>query len=566
MRRLLDTGWGATYEWEDSREFLSATRIPDGVHRIRVGIDNDRHVALHVLIREVHGTPLTVHFYGAQTQRAGADTPIFKSLRMSTALNTSFVLVHDPTLDIDGDLGIAWFEGHAGFPASPVIRAVLHHVSTVMAAPRVVLWGGSAGGFAALRNVGSIPNATALVWNPQTSIARYLQAPVKRYAQAAFDSAELPSVRDLNGDFVFDLTEQRQPNWTDAPIVYLQEADDRHVREHLSHLLARHHPDLAREVTLRDTMFGRITPSFYLHISHWKPGHTPPPKPAIAEFLHRLVDTRVPIDETLATLESTSRSLIFMTAPPDRTPPSFEVVAPVAPPQEHPRMLQWGSRFGRESVSEAVARTPATVTRSILGQSIISAFRARPRSEPKTYLKLSESRITEHRRIALDDRRGSARGHLLNDSSIDIVVLDLLEEVRGVVHAGGSITLTDHGLLTRADGQDTSHLAFGSPRHRTLWVKRLTRLHTDLARTKARLIVLDVDAAEIATSDWSWLGMAPPSTEVIQTWQWAVNTARDKLSAATWLTIKPKGHRLPELAALAGAALEKHLAHRPGFA
>lgn len=96
MRRLLDNRWSNTYEWSGIDEFLNATRIPDGVHRIRLGIHAGRLQALHLMVRLLPGRALTVHFYGAQTRRGGSDTPIFRSLRTSASLDASFVLVHDP--------------------------------------------------------------------------------------------------------------------------------------------------------------------------------------------------------------------------------------------------------------------------------------------------------------------------------------------------------------------------------------------------------------------------------------------------------------------------------------
>lgn len=388
-----------------------------------------------------------------------------------------------------------------------------------------------------MRHVGSIPNAVAFVWNPQTSIPRYLKAPVTRYARTAFGSSELPPPASLPGEFVFDLTEQARPNWTDAPVVYLQEADDRHVREHLARLLAHIDAELAEEVTLRDTMFGRITPTLYLHLSHWMPGHTPPPKTAVKEFLHLLVDTRITLDETFAELETASKSMIRTTTPPDREPTSFELDAPVRQPRHNMRALQWGSRLGREAVSEMRSHTPVTVSRSILGQSVISAFRMRGKSEPKTYLRLEDTLTPQHRRSVLEDRRGSARAALLADTTVDVAVIDFLEEVRGIAYAGAGLTLTEHRLLTRADGEDVAHFAFGSAKHMSVWRKRLARMHADLTTVNARLVILDVDTSALSHSDWQWLGLDEPSQEMIDAWDAVMEEARTALPDAVWIPV-----------------------------
>src|SRR5699024_8332164 len=142
-------------------------------------VRDGRTASIEFRVRSHPGTALAVHFYGAQSHRRPGDAPIFKGYRTSENLKCSYMLFHDPTLSLSEDIGLGWYEGFRGFEASRYITDVVTHAARVLQAPRTVLWGGSAGGYAALRNVASVPNGIAFVWNPQSSILRYRPHPVR---------------------------------------------------------------------------------------------------------------------------------------------------------------------------------------------------------------------------------------------------------------------------------------------------------------------------------------------------------------------------------------------------
>ena len=442
MQRTTPSPSDKTFYWQGLEEFLAVDSLQDGIHRVRLSTSGGRALTLDLRIHLDHGTPMTVHFYGAQQIPRKDTDPIFGALPTSRALGTSYVLVHDPTLSLSVDIGLAWYEGYKGFAAAPTIRAVLCHLAEVSQAPRTVLWGGSAGGYAVLRHVGNLPNSVAFVWNPQTAITRYQPAPVRRYANLAFGTDDLASGAASTPGITVDLTALPQMPWVKSPIVYLQEADDRHVSRHLAYLLAEHFPDLSREVVLRDTLFGLVTPNFYLHQSLWEPGHTRPPKSAMNEFLRRLLDTSHDLPEILSTLQQTSHELIRSSKSSFREPVSFELDAPVSPDASRIRTVQWGSRFGRAATAHMADSTPMLVTRSILGQSIITAFSVRKSPTPKTALALDSAANSEQRQDLLRDRRASAKVEFSEDSDVDVVVLDLFEEIRGTVNAGNGFIVT----------------------------------------------------------------------------------------------------------------------------
>lgn len=553
MRNLPASATLDRHEWNGMEHFLSSTSLADGIHRITLQSNEERPTSLDLYVKLNPGTSLTVHFYGAQSYRKANDTPIFKGYRTSENLKTSYVLVHDPALSLTTDIGLGWYEGFRGFAASSFITSAVAHIAEVARAPRTVFWGGSAGGYAALRNVGAIPNAVAFVWNPQTAIPRYRPAPVRKYAEVAYGTSRLADGVARSSGHVIDLTEQPSPNWSDSPVVYLQEADDSHVRDHLEYLLRTTYPETALEVTRRDTMYGLLSPRFYLHQSPWKPGHSAPPQPVIELFLRALVDSDSSLVDIFNGLETQSRTLLHRTFESYRSPLSTDLNAAINPGDETTRVLQWGSVFGRQVVAHAALTTPLLVKRSILGQSLITAFSRRKTPKPKTQLNSRGAQNNEHLRMALADRRASASEIIGNDPTIQVVVMDMLDEIRGTVNAGNGFIVTNHGLIRRADGGKLIAHRFGDDRHRELWRTRLSRVQEAISQSNSRLVVLDVDAHELDRVDWEWMGLSRPHPSEMDKWHTLINDARELLSAAEWIPVCLDGVPLIEAAELAGS-------------
>lgn len=544
MKNLPPSATLDRHKWDSMDQFLSSTGPANGIHCISLRSDEGHPTSLEFYLKLNPGTSLAVHFYGAQSYRKPGDTPIFKGYRTSENLQTSYMLLHDPTLSLTTEIGLGWYEGFRGFAASGFITAAAAHVARVARAPRTILWGGSAGGYAALRNVGALPNALAFVWNPQTSIPRYQPSPVRRYAQTAFGTASLTQATAGTTGHVIDITHQPPPSWNDSPVVYLQEADDSHVETRLSYLLHNRFPEVAHEVIRRDTMHGLVSPRFYLHQSPWKPGHSAPPQPVIEAFLRALVNLDSPLTNIFKDLTAQSRYLLHHTHESYRAPLITELDSPIFPPEGTARVLQWGSKFGQHVVAEASRAAPLIVKRSILGQSVITAYSKRKHPIPKTSLITRRAQNNEHWRMMLADHRASARTAIQEDPTIQFVVKDMLEEVRGTVDAGNYFIVTNHKLMRRVDRGPMVKHQFGDERHRRLWRNRLSRFREAIDDSNAHLIVVDVDANHLEPADWSWLGVPEPPAPAIEAWVTLMNDARKILTNANWIDIHVSGNPL----------------------
>src|SRR5690606_21334286 len=108
----------------------------------------------------------TVFFHAALSKRAYR-FPIFTGAGISDGLPTNRIYISDPTMYLDDELTLGWYAGNRKQPRLQwVIRAILRGL--IPEGQRVVTFGPSGGGFAAMYYATKFEEATAVPTNPQT--------------------------------------------------------------------------------------------------------------------------------------------------------------------------------------------------------------------------------------------------------------------------------------------------------------------------------------------------------------------------------------------------------------
>ncbi|SJM53283.1 hypothetical protein [Agrococcus casei] len=203
-------------------EFLDTTRTPaSGRYDIDYG---GLSIPCSWESRGHHTTLVT--FSGALTPNI-TELPAFVGWGTTRHLTCNVLMLSDPSLAIDPKLRLGWY---AGCTALPRLQAKLTRVIRRFAArSRVVLFGASGGGFAALEHAPCLPGSLAIVSNPQTDILRYHQDAVEAYFKIAWGSnpsaaSELPLEHEV-------VTRYSSP--VAADVIYLQNSsDDFHIENH----------------------------------------------------------------------------------------------------------------------------------------------------------------------------------------------------------------------------------------------------------------------------------------------------------------------------------------------
>lgn len=293
-----DTRWGrSVIEWPSLDALLATAEVQSGVHSVPIGEFSGKQINYDFLLSAVHGTVLLCHFH-ANAPRGGIDgtPPFFSGLGVTSEITTSMFIPSDPTLALDASLTLAWHLGCEGIRLQAITVSIVRKLQTIWHAPRVVTWGGSGGGFAAIRIAKDVPNSIALVWNPQTDIAKYEQSQVNCYLRIAFSTiapdGTVPSDREQFPSLCTDDFRDGYKGY----ILYLQERTDWHVEAHLEPFLASFCKKTLTDISGSSNFSGFVNDHLYLHLDHWGDGHVPPSKDVLSNALRLLSDVTTNVE------------------------------------------------------------------------------------------------------------------------------------------------------------------------------------------------------------------------------------------------------------------------------
>ncbi|MEK7671123.1 MAG: hypothetical protein AAB344_02770, partial [Bacteroidota bacterium] len=291
-----DTPWGrSVIEWPSLDAFLSTAEVQGGVHSVPIGEFAGKQINYDFLLTARPGTALLCHFHAAAL-RDKIDLPYFTGLGVTNSTGASMFVPSDPVLALDASLNLAWHLGCEGIPLQAITVSIVQKLQSILHAPRVVVWGGSGGGFAAIRVARDIANSIALVWNPQTDIARYNQIFVNRYRRIAFPTIAVDGAFPSGKEQFPSLCTDEFVRGYKGRILYLQESTEWHVGAHLKPFLASFCRKELSHITSLMNFSGFVTDRLYLHLDHWGNGHVPPSKDVLSKVLSLLSDVTVSVE------------------------------------------------------------------------------------------------------------------------------------------------------------------------------------------------------------------------------------------------------------------------------
>ncbi len=227
---------------------------------------------------------ILVCFSGAITDRVNKYAPFFSGLSIAQKLETPLIAVADPSLAISNQLALSWYAGNEGMQDLPEFIAKILDIVSKKLDTRLTIFGGSGGGFAALSISQKIISPTnVVVWNPQTSIEKYLKPSVINYLNICFSSPDVESNiydRLNNKGITHDLLSTYKNTKKKFNTLYLQNTgDEMHFKSHakpLIELLGAGQVDDSSYVTNSGITFW---------LKHWGTGHLVPSEEIILKSL-----------------------------------------------------------------------------------------------------------------------------------------------------------------------------------------------------------------------------------------------------------------------------------------
>ncbi|KEO61179.1 hypothetical protein DT23_10625 [Thioclava indica] len=214
-------------------------------------------VDLHMRLKKAPlSDALIIGFHG-NVDRENRAVPAFISDIPEVHQHAHQLQLADPSLRLSETLTMSWYAGDHLFDAQRLIAEFCKAAAKALGASKVIYFGTSGGGFAALYYSSQHPDSLALVGNPQTDIRKYYQRRVNTYLETCWP--DLASIEDLKGQIatnVCDLYAQSISN----SVIYLQNSTDAfHLFGHMAPFLSGiTRGDLQKRVAVECVFSGRI--------------------------------------------------------------------------------------------------------------------------------------------------------------------------------------------------------------------------------------------------------------------------------------------------------------------
>lgn len=195
--------------------------------------------------REIDGVPLRFFmnirpesrrlliFGQGHTDRKLVSLPRFQRMNWANEFEDSLMILNDPTLYLDPQMGLGWCVGTAQQYYLPIICDYISEVSAKLGVANegMLFWGSSAGGFSSLMMSTYFPGSVAVANNPQIDVLAFKRGGVRKLLEVGFGGIGLGEARKRYPTRFSFLERIREIGWV-PDIYYLQNiADDDHYRD-----------------------------------------------------------------------------------------------------------------------------------------------------------------------------------------------------------------------------------------------------------------------------------------------------------------------------------------------
>jgi hypothetical protein len=197
---------------------------------------------------------LVVSFHGA-TNRQKIALPRFQSAP-NAGSRAAYLSICDPTLYMNKALRLGWYSGSHTFPLRSILEELLSNTIARLTPRRVIFFGSSGGGYAALLYAKSVTGAIALTINPHTNFLSYYSGHVNDYLSACWPLVSLADYNTHN-TILCDLANLYKDNPENVTVVMVCSAGDRfHFVNHVSRFIGRVGDSTRSRIILASDFFG----------------------------------------------------------------------------------------------------------------------------------------------------------------------------------------------------------------------------------------------------------------------------------------------------------------------
>lgn len=291
--------WGKALCHQSFENLIDNIEI-DGLHEV-----NSEHNPFHFYVNNIHASDWVLVGFTGSVNRKKTNPPYFSFRGISKNIEIGLISISDPTLALDPTIELSWYIGNNVNGNIAQKLAVFLDSFIERKKKKIILCGGSGGGFAAL-NIHSLmknsDKAKSFVWNPQTDITEYYSSILRKYYEVGFpdksanDTTDIRRILELN-DHNYRLNEF---NHTEN-LIYINGYDSNHLRKHIRRYILANNKNKV------------------VYIGNWGIGHAPPDKETIETTIKK-ISNNIEYEKIIKSLSQNSRKPILDFNKDEKTP------------------------------------------------------------------------------------------------------------------------------------------------------------------------------------------------------------------------------------------------------
>lgn len=289
--------WKAPLFEHDFYNIKDSFSLKDGIHRFVIG-SQSIDILLQGASSFLKEKGILVCFSAAVPNREKKLAPFFSGSKVAKTIGMPLIAVADPSLALSDTIDLAWYSGNENLKnISQLIASILDDVSEKLDT-KLIVFGGSGGGFATLSVVHQMKtNPRGVVWNPQTSISMFEDKAITNYIETCFShnfSSSNLYDRLEKEEIIHDLVKLYTQNDRNCNILYLQNTGDTyHIRRHTK-------PIMEAMNTIQENQWTySSSKGVVFWLKYWGKGHIVPSDNIIIEVLTKLIDNNDPLEIAL---------------------------------------------------------------------------------------------------------------------------------------------------------------------------------------------------------------------------------------------------------------------------
>lgn len=261
-----------------SKDFLEFVEklATSGFHEI-----GDKEAPYHIQVESLSRHPeyILVGFHGL-IHRTKTPPPVFHFRSVAAQAGLGLIAISDPSLNLSSHLNLSWYlwnkrHGNITSAIAKLLDKIIERTGK-----KLILAGGSGGGFAALNihnHMQRSDHAVSFVWNPRTDVTQYKWPHLKRYYKLCIDESVPRDTKSIlkeleSRGISYRLAEKNQQR----QLIFINGYDHSHLRKHIR-----------RFIKSNDR---------HILVGDWGNGHTPPSKATIISVIRDISHDRQPAE------------------------------------------------------------------------------------------------------------------------------------------------------------------------------------------------------------------------------------------------------------------------------